>query len=434
VFKKARAFLKSGLWDTPVKKSARLKRAALRFLKIFMFSLRKMSQDQLFIRASALAFFSVLAVVPLAALVFGVAKGFGLQDVLTKQLQDVLALPGEVESLILDFAQTTLRQARGGLIAGLGVVFLFLSVALALGTVEESFNKIWGIPKGRRLSVKIRDYSSLIFVGTVLLLVSLSLTVAIAEIPSVFGSLNKAVFFLLSLAPYALVWLLFAALIMVMPNRRVGFKAGLFAGVVSGTLYQLILNFYIRLQVTVSLYNAIYGSLAALPLFLIWLQTSWICVLFGAEISFAFENAETMGLPAPGAEISVRDQRLILLSIVARVVKRFRDPGGRPPSSGDIAGELGLSRPLVERMLDGLVESGLISKTMAEGRDTPGFQPGLPCESLTVSRVLRTLDEKGTPGLTLKDNSSLRKIKKVLGESERLFEESSANVKVEDLN
>lgn len=433
MFEKIKKFLKSDIWEIQMETLSGLKKAGIKFLKIILFSFRKLSQDQLLLRAPALAFFSLLSVVPLAALAFGVAKGFGLQDVLQRQLQDQMALPGDVETMILDFARTTLEKAKGGLVAGLGLVFLFVTVTLVLSNIESSFNKIWGIKKGRSLSVKIRDYFSMIFIGTILLLVSLSLTVTLTNVPSVFGYLNKIISFLIGLVPYTIVWFLFAFLIVFMPNRKISLKAGLVAGVISGTLYQLFLNFYIRLQVTVSVYNAIYGSFAALPLFLIWLQISWICLLYGAEVSYAFENVKTLGAKNETASISIKAQKMILLRIVHHIVKRFRDPETPPPSADQIADDLGISGQLVNHLLEDLVDEGLITETINKKHDKTGYQPGISPDELTVHKILKTMEEKGRTDIPVKSDSELREIKNIMDEFDRVVEESSVNIRIEDL-
>jgi membrane protein len=433
LFHKIKKFLKSGIWNIQLETLGGIKRFGTKFLKILLFSFGKLSQDQLLLRAPALAFFSLLSVVPLMALAFGVAKGFGLQDVLQKQLKTQLSLPGEAQTMILEFARNTLQKASGGLVAGLGLVFLFVAVTLVFSNIETSFNKIWGIKKGRSLSIKIRDYFSMIFIGTILLLISLSLTVAFTDVPSFFGYLKGVVSFFLGLVPYALVWFLFAFLIIFMPNRKISLRAGLFAGIVSGTLYQLFLNLYIRLQITVSVYNAIYGSFAALPLFLIWLQISWICLLFGAEISYAYENIKTMGFGRNYASISIRAQKMILLRIVHYIIRRFRDAGMPPPSAHQIADDLGISGQLVNQLLEDLVDNGLITMTVDDQHLETGYQPGVPPDELTVQTVLKSMEEKGMTNIPLKRDATTRHIEKIIAEYDRSFEESSDNVKIEDL-
>ena len=431
MLKNVRKFLKSEIWGIRLETLSGLRRTGIKFLKVALFSFRKLSQDQLLLRAPALAFFSLFSVVPMAALAFGIAKGFGLQDVLKKQLQEQLALPWDAETMILEFAQNTLEKTEGGLVAGLGLVFLFVSVALVFSSMEDSFNKIWGIKKGRILSVKIRDYFSVIFIGTILLLVSLSLTVAVTNIPSVFGYLDAIISFLISLVPYILAWFLFTFLIMFMPNRKISLKAGLIAGVVSGTLYQLFLNFYIRLQLTVSIYNAIYGSFAALPLFLIWLQISWICLLYGAEVSYSYEKVETIGFKHD--DISIKTRKILLLRIVHYIVKSFSDPEASPPSADQIARDLEISAQLVNQLLEDLVDEGLIAETIDKKHDQTGFQPGVSSDELTLHKVLKTMEEKGTTAIPGNEDAALRKIIQILAKIERKGEKFSSNIKIEDL-
>jgi membrane protein len=433
LFKKIKKFLKSDIWGIQLETLTGLRKSGVKYLKILLFSFRKLSQDQLLLHAPALAFFSLLSVVPMMALAFGVAKGFGLQDILQHQLQEKLALPGDAEIMILDFARTALEKARGGLIAGLGLIFLFVTVILVFSNIENSFNKIWGIKKGRSLSVKIKDYFSVIFIGTILLLVSLSLTVAIANTHSMFGYLNEIISFLISLVPYIIIWLLFAFVIVFMPNRKISLKAGLIAGIVSGTIYQLALNFFIRLQVTVSVYNAVYGSFAALPLFLIWLQVSWICLLYGAEIAYAYENVKTMGFKGDTTDISIRARKSILLRIVHHIAKRFGDPATPPPSADQIAEDLGISGQLVTRLIEDLVDGRLIVKTINKEHDTTGYQPGVHPDKLTVQKILKAVEDTGTTDIPVRDDSELRRIKKIMAEYDRLVEESSLNVRIEDL-
>jgi len=431
LLKKVKKFLKFEIWNIRLETLGGFKRSGIKFLKISLSSFRKLSHDQLLLRASALAFFSLLSVVPLAALAFGIAKGFGLQDVLKKQLHEQLALPGDVETMILNFAQTTLEKAGGGLVAGLGLVFLFVSAAFIFSSMEDSFNKIWGLKKGRSLSVKIRDYFSVIFIGTILLLVSLSLTVMLTKIPSVFGYLDAIISFLISLVPFILVWFLFTFLIMFMPNRKINLKAGIIAGVVSGTLYQLFLNFYIRLQVTISIYNAIYGSFAALPLFLIWLQISWICLLYGAEVSYFYENQEMMHFMRD--DVSIKTRKIILLRIVHHIVKSFKEPGKLPPSAGQIAKDLEISTQLVNHLLEDLVDEGLITETIKKKHDQTGYQPGVSPDELTLYKILKTMEERGKTAILGKKDEALHKITQILAKTERKLEKSTSKIKIEDL-
>ncbi len=432
MMKRVRTFLKSEIWEVKLENLPGWKRAGVKFLKIMIFSFNKLGRDEMQVRAPALAFFTLLALVPMLALVFGIAKGFGLQNVLEDQLKAQIALGGDLEARLIDFAQTTLQSARGGLIAGLGLVFLFVTVTLLLSNIEYSFNRIWGLERSRSLSVKIRDYFSMIFIGTILLLISLSLTVVLADVPSFIGYLDNVVKFFISLLPYVLIWFLFAFFIIFMPNRRVSFKAGLLAGVVSGTLYQLFLNFYIRLQITVSVYNAIYGSFAALPLLLLWIQISWLCLLFGAEVSYAYENVGTRGFHPDYTRISAHSRKLVFVWIMQFITDRFKK-GQKPCTVECITEELELPSQLVNSSLEQLIKAGLVSETVLSEKDSYAYQPAVSVEQLTVKKVWDAVEKKGFEDIPVKDSAELQNIQKILKEYDEMLEKSDSNLKLIDI-
>lgn len=430
--KNIRNFFKTTIWEMKLENLPVWKRASVKLIKIIVFSLTKLGRDELQMKAPALAFFSLLALVPTLAMVFGIAKGFGLQNVLEAEIESRLALGGELESRLIEFAQSTLQNARGGLIAGLGLVFLFVVIMLVLSNIEYSFNRIWGLRRARSFSIKIRDYFSMIFIGTLLLLISLSLTVALADVPSFFGYLGNAVKFLINLIPYIIVWLLFAFMIIFMPNRRVGFKAGLLAGVISGTLYQLFLNFYIRLQITVSVYNAVYGSFAALPLLLLWMQISWLCLLFGAEVSYAYENVNTRGFHPDYSRISIRGRKLICVWIMQHLVSHFKKPS-QPCTAAGISRELEIPAQLVNESLEGLIKAGLVSEVVIPGEDHYAYQPAVSPSNLTLKMVLDAFEEQGLTDMPIKDTPQVRKIKNILEEYDGKLEKSDLNTQLSEL-
>lgn len=429
---RVREFFKTGIWEIDLDSLPGWKRIPVKFLKIILFSFNKLGRDEMQMKAPALAFFSLLALVPMLALVFGIAKGFGLQNVLETQLKTRLALGGELETKLIEFAQSTLQSARGGLIAGIGLVFLFVTVTLVLSNIEYSFNRIWGLQRSRSFSVKIRDYFSMIFIGTILLLISLSLTVAMSDIPSFFGYLDNVVKFFISLIPYVMIWLLFAFLIIFMPNRRISFKAGLVAGIVSGTLYQIALNFYIRLQITVSVYNAIYGSFAALPLLLLWMQVSWLCLLYGAEVSYAYENVNTRGFHPDYTHISIRARKLVFIWIMQYLVNHFKKKD-KACTASCLSHELEIPVQLVNESLEQLIKGGLVSEIVMPGQDSYAYQPGVPLENLTVKEVLDTVEKQGITEIPIKDTPQVRKIKQALHDYDELLKKSDSNLKLIDI-
>ena len=303
MFEKPFNYLKKEIWRIKIEEVPRGKSFLLRPLRIFLLAFRGFNEDKCQLRASALTFYSLLSVVPVIALAFAISKGFGLQKNLELLLTNELEGQQEVLKWVIQFANALLANTKGGVIAGVGVLTLLWAVISLLNSVETAFNDIWYLKKGRGFATKLSNYLSLMLICPVLLISSSSLTVfitsqmtLITEKISLLGKISPFIFFLLKLSPYFFLWVLFTFMYIVIPNTRVSFKGGLFAGIITGTIFQLVQKAYIYFQIGVSQYNAVYGGFAALPLFLAWLQLSWLIVLLGAEISFASIMKRTMNL------------------------------------------------------------------------------------------------------------------------------------------
>ncbi|MCP4372677.1 MAG: YihY/virulence factor BrkB family protein, partial [Deltaproteobacteria bacterium] len=276
------SFIKTDIWKMRLKSLPFIKGFIVRLLRIVLLTIRKFHEDRCLLRASALTFYSLLSIGPVAALALGIAKGFGFESLLEKQLFD--KFPGQEEVLlqIINYAGRLIENTKGSMIAGFGVAVLFWSVLKVLGHIERSFNDIWRIRKSRALKRKISNYLSFMLITPILVLMSSSLpvfiTTQIAVITEKVGLIkmfNPFIFTSLKLLPYFLLWILFTFIYLLMPNTKVNFKSGLLAGIVAGTIYQLAQVGYIYLQVAIAKNNPVYASLIALPLLLIWLQASW---------------------------------------------------------------------------------------------------------------------------------------------------------------
>ena len=272
-------FFRHDIWLLHVREEQFLKARLLKAAKIVLLAVHGFVEDHCPLRASALTLFTLLAIVPVLAMLFGIAKGFGMQELFRERLLEQVPEQESMLQQLLSFAENLLANTQGGLMAGISVVILFVVVIKVISDIEQSFNHIWQIQRGRPLGRKLSDYLSVMILAPVLLIVSGSLTVFVKmqittfiqriSLPEV-GS--QAVFYLLNYLPLLIIWGLFSFTLIFMPNTRVSIKSGILAGIVSGSIFQLVQWGYVSLQVGVSSYNAIYGSFAALPLFIIWLQ------------------------------------------------------------------------------------------------------------------------------------------------------------------
>lgn len=431
--KKIIQFLKQDIWRIKLKTLPSKRAFFIKQLRVILLALRGFAEDKCKLRASALTFYSLLSIVPVVAMIFGIAKGFGLQNLLEKQLRAKFPAQPEVVEKIISFAQSWLQNTQGGLIAGIGVVILFWTVMKVLGNIEKSFNDIWGVKRGRSIIRKSSDYLSVILLCPVLIIMSSSLTVflvskieLITQKIDLLGAVSPLISAVVKLLPYCLIWILFSFIYLFMPNTKVRFKYGLAAGILGGTIYQLVQWGYINFQVGVSKYNAIYGSFAALPLFLVWLQISWLIVLFGAEISFALQNIDTYEFEPDCLQVSFSFKKMLSLCIVRLSVKSF-SKGKAPMTAFEIAHVLDVPVRLIRQVLFDLVQSRILCESKLDGSDQIGYQPAVDPDTLTIQKVLEALENKGSDDIPIAENEDISVIKTSLNKLKATLQNSPAN-------
>ncbi len=394
-------FITIDLWSIRLSDITSRKALLIRYLRVLSLSVRKFTEDRLQFRASALTFFSMLSVVPLLAMGFGIAKGFGFEKNLEEQLANNLQGHEEVLKWLLTFTNSFLQKTQGGLIAGVGLAVLFWSVMKVFGNIESSFNDIWQIKKARSFVRKFSDYLSMMLVSPILIITASSANVffstqlqTIDDRIAILGYLSPIIFFLLKLIPYVLIWLLFTMIYLVMPNIKVNIKSGVIAGVIAGSIFQITQWGYIHFQIGVSNYGAIYGSFAALPLFLMWMQISWLIVLFGAEISYSDQNIDYYEFEKETQNISPHAKRIVSLLIAHRIIQNFKN-GEIPLNASELSKDLRLPIRLVKNILCELVKARIVSEVNVEKSKVVAYQPAQYIERFTVRFISNSLDKLG---------------------------------------
>lgn len=432
-------FVTTDIWRIRSKDLPRPRWFLIRLLRILILSIRGLFEDKGSLRASALTFWSTLSVVPVVAMLFGIAKGFGFQKNLETQLLEKLEGQEEVVSWIIKFAHNTLETTKGGVIAGIGILVLFWTIIKVLGNIENAFNDIWGVKQGRPIIRKISDYLSLMLIGPVLFMMSSTVTVLIrSEVTSfvqkipLLGGISPIIFSTLKLFPYAAIWVLFVFMYIFMPNTKVRFRSGALAGVIAGTLYQVFQRAYIIFQIGVAKNNAIYGGFAAFPLFLVWLQVSWLIVLFGAEIAFAHQNVDTYEFEPDCLRVSHSFKRLLSLRLVQLLAKDFSD-GKKWCNETEISQKLEIPIRLVRQILYNLVEANIISPVKVDDDKTSAYQPALSPETLTIKSVVDALEQHGSDNIPVARTEDLDKISESLKTFDELIEKSPANLRLVDI-
>ena len=397
-------FIHTDIWKIRLKNLSPTKAFFIKYLRIIILAWRGFVKDHCQKTASVLTYYSLLNVVPVIAVVFGIAKGFGLEKIIEKQILQTAEKANwqaDLTNQILNFSHSFLEKVNGGLIAGTGVILLFWTVISIMGKIEDSFNGIWEVKKSRTLARKFTDYLAMMFLAPVLLVISGSATILVAsKVEAIIskiaflGIFSSVIFFLLSLLPYVSMWILLTMLYLVMPNTRIWLRSGVLGGVAAGTIYQMVQWIYIKFQIGVASYSAIYGSFAALPLFLVWVQMSWMILLLGAEIAYASDHYETFGFYPDYLQISIYSRKFLMLRIIHLLTKKF-SLREEPLSAKQIASALEIPVRLVQQLLDDLTNTGLVTETTPGTKNEVAFQPGRPIEDITVKHALDEYEKNG---------------------------------------
>jgi membrane protein len=310
------------IWGTERSSLSFIKRISLLFIRIIYLIIKKSRDHQIFLRASALTLFSLLAIVPVLASLFGIAKGFGLAEVVESQIRRVFYAQEQVMDLLLAFSERSLEHAKGGVIAGVGIFLLIFTVVRMIGNVESAFNTIWDTDKARTLIRKFTDYIFILILTPFLLVFSSSASLSfLTEVDALLTKMGMppeiaaTVELVAQVVPQILLGLSFGFVYSFLPNTAVRIIPALLGGLVTAVMFIFAQSAYIELQVALTSYGVIYGSFAALPLFIIWLQVAWILVLLGAEITRAIEIRDDYEFGNGKDELSIKK----LLESAARI-------------------------------------------------------------------------------------------------------------------
>ena len=399
--------------------------------RLLFYTARGLVEHGTLVRSAALTFYTLMSLVPILAVVFAVVKGFGLTDGLVENLYELFPQHPETVDYIVGFAENALARTQGGVVAAVGLVMLFWAVIRVFGSIENAFNNIWEVKVERSIARQWTDYIAVVMIVPVLWILANAVGNYIEQ---VLGLYDKWYFTTLSrLASMVVIWTMFTLLYLIIPNARVRFQSALMAGIVAGTIFLLFQWGYVYVQRWMTSYNAIYGSFAALPLFLIWMQTSWEILLFGGELSFAYQNISRFAEERESLRISYDQRRKVLLAVMILVARNFRDHGGTL-STDTIRERLGLPTRIVNDVLFQLVQAGqLIAVRSGDGERDVAFTPAHDLASTTVYGILEAVERTGQATLDLGQTPELARMNQEVESLKEEVRHSSNNARLSDL-
>lgn len=391
------------LWQVRLADQPTWRRTLLRQLQLWVLVGREFVADRCLLHATALAFTTLLSLVPLLALMFAVLKSFGVQNQLQPLLLKHLSAGSEsVANAIITYINNT----SVGQLGTIGLIALVLSVLSLISGIENAFNSIWGVKETRSIQQRFTGYFSVVTIGPVFVVAAISMTGFLESQTLVQWLLDLTLvghllIVLFKILPFVVMWLVFAGLYLFIPNTRVTPRAALLGGVFSGTLWQLSQWAYVDFQVGVARYNAIYGTLAALPIFMIWLYLAWAIVLLGLEVTYATQNLQSVRRDLRGGRISITGRARVVLAVLLHLARCFQR-GDPAPGAEAIAAELKIPPRLLQTILELLQRQRLVAELTGDD-GAIGFSPAREPDTMQIVAVLAGFADDGADYLPPED-------------------------------
>lgn len=436
MLQKIKRYFQHGLWDFSLREKKGWSLFFYKSLRIAALSLRGFFQDRCTLIASSMTYYTLMSLVPVLAMAFGIAGGFGLEDYLKDQLLVNFPEHHQILTDLFAFSDKLLERTQGGILAVVSVLLLIWSATLLLTNIENALNHIWGVKKMRSWRRLFSDYFTLMLITPLFFILANAMAVWISQylekgiaIVS-HGSVMTAVLLsIVRLVPYGMFCVLFALLYLYLPNTKVKGSSAFIGGAIAGTLYLILQWGYIYFQVALTHYGAIYGSLAALPLFLIWVQLNWFLLLLGAEISFAHQT-HVQREYAPAAEEMSYSFRLILALWITQIsIDRFLHRQ-TPLSVELLMKKYQVPYSIAVLLLRQLTEATILAEIKG---DEVGYIPQRDVSSLRISDVIDALQNMGSHDFPLIPSKAFEQIERSLSTFRDKIEQSEQNRYLKDL-
>ena len=389
-------FLRHEVWEIELSTVSGLRRWGTWLIRIIHLILKGFREDHLSIHAAALTFSTLMSLVPLLAIAFSVLKGLGAGDEAERRLLEATAVP--IQSFvqqILGIVDKTNFVALGWV----GVAVLFFTVVQVLGSIERSFNQVWGVTKARNFWRRFANYTSITVVVPVLLMAAFAISATLSNEHLIQKMGEAAVLYreLLHFTPWFAVWFAFFILFVFMPNTRVERGVAAWGALIAAILWLIWQKIYIHLQVNLAGYNAIYGTFASVPIFLLWLYVGWGIILFGAEVTFAFQNHDTYHMEQMANKASARSKISLALSTVLAAARAF-ESGCTKFDVALYAHEQRVPIRLVNDVVNVLVKGGYLAQIAEEAT---AYVLLKPADKINVSDVIDLMIRQGAAPQTV---------------------------------
>ncbi len=386
-------FLRRDLWSVELSTLSGQRRFLVRMLRTCHLVIKGLKEDNIPIHASALTLSTLIAIVPILAITLSMFKGLGAGE---EEIRQLFAWMEDMPQEFQDFIDQMLliyTETNFAALGGVFMVILLFMVIKMLSSIETTFNRVWYISTSRNIIRKISNYISLLVIVPILIVAA---GAASAVVSGIFDERFEAVAAIyrriLQIGPFIATWMAFTFLYVFIPNTRVRAVPGLVSGLVGAVMWLGWQHIYMEFQIGISKYNAIYGTFASVPIFLVWLYVSWIIVLLGAELAFAIQNSTTYELERAASGASAKSKLMLTIGVLVHAAKS-QESDSPLFNAYDYARNSEVSVRMVNDVVARLEDDGL----MAQVADPPGCYALLKSpEMIRVRDVVERLLQDGT--------------------------------------
>ncbi|PKP06074.1 MAG: hypothetical protein CVU10_00475 [Bacteroidetes bacterium HGW-Bacteroidetes-5] len=289
-------FLITDIWHLDMSELSILRARMVKYLKVLIITIKGFSNDKIDLQATSLSFFSAMSVVPFVSLMFAITNGFGIGKKLEELLYKYFEGNEDIISYIVTFANNIISTSQNGVFGILSFIFLLSTVVFLMLSIEKSFNGIWKISSGRSLRKRMAYYFLLLFVSPLIIFIFLTMGLlysnALQSLGLEIDRFIPVTSIFTWIVSYVFVTGVFTLMYKFIPNTKVKLSAAFNSALILAFAFIVVQFFYLETQLLVSGLSAVYGVFAAIPLFLVWMNISWTVILFGAELSHAFQNVD----------------------------------------------------------------------------------------------------------------------------------------------
>ncbi len=385
------------IWNINEKRLSGPERLLLSIVKRFVITWECITKNHIMSYASALTYSSMLATVPVLAIVFAIARGFGFDTIIETRLRSSFESNPDIADTILFFVDSYLQHTKGGVFIGIGIIFLLYTLISLTSNIEEAFNTIWFVKRSRTIFRQVIDYFSVFLILPFVVVITSGVGIFLQTFRTLLPDiqlLSKTMTFFLHVSPFFFAVLAFMLLFTLMPNTRVKWRNTILPSIITGTVFMAVEWLYVHYQIKLSAYNAIYGSFAAIPLFMLWLQISWCICLFGAQFCYANQSLQTYAFERISNELSRRYRDTLILLLMSRICKHFAS-GLKPFTAHRLATDTHLPDSLVGILLGELTDMQLLVEIHNEHGEELRYLPAIDIHRITVGMVTRRIDSHG---------------------------------------